>query len=262
MRAKAALITVFTITVLLTLAWQIDVAEAQVVEDGLVSYWTFDRDDIEDDTAKDVWGNNDGQIMGPEIVEGQIGEALEFDGVDDSVDCGNDESLDITDEMTHEAWLKINSIQTIGGNCRITNKGIGGTEVYTFLFSVPALTPTFYIYVGGQSHGVGGDPLSLEEWYHLVGTYDGENLKIYINGALSNTLAQSGKIDTSEGSLALGSRPEGGARGVNGIIDEVRIYNRALSEDEVVQNMNAEGLAVVGPVSKLALSWGAIKVSR
>jgi len=252
----------FALTVVATILMCANMAKAQVVTEGLVSYWTFDKADIDGDTAKDVWGKNDGTIMGPKIVEGKIGEALEFDGSDDSVDCGNDKSLDITDEMTHEAWVKLNSFQTIGGNCRITNKGISDTEVYTFLIDVGDGTPTFYIYVAGQSHGVQGEPLSLNKWYYLVGTYDGDNLKIYIDGELSNTLAQSGEIDTSAGSLAIGSRPEGGARVVNGIIDEVRIYSRALTEEEVKQNMNAEGLAIVSPITKLSLSWGEIKVSR
>ncbi|MCG8622435.1 MAG: hypothetical protein MJE68_10630, partial [Proteobacteria bacterium] len=52
-----------------------------IVTDGLVSYWTFDEKDIAGFTAKDVWGENDGRIVGdPKIVDGQVGEALEFDG--------------------------------------------------------------------------------------------------------------------------------------------------------------------------------------
>ena len=59
---------------------------APIVTDGLVSYWTFDRKYITNKTVKDVWGNNNGTLIGnPKVVHGQVGEALEFDGIDDFV---------------------------------------------------------------------------------------------------------------------------------------------------------------------------------
>ena len=61
-----------------------------IVTDGLVSYWTFDEKDIAGFTAKDVWGENDGRIVGnPKVVDGQVGEALEFDGANDYVNLTN-----------------------------------------------------------------------------------------------------------------------------------------------------------------------------
>ena len=62
----------------------LNTAPASVVTDGLVSYWTFDKAYIVNDTVKDVWGDNNGTIIGnPKVVPGKIGEALEFDGADD-----------------------------------------------------------------------------------------------------------------------------------------------------------------------------------
>ena len=52
----------------------------QVIEKGLISYWTFDKTDIQGDVAKDIWGENDGKIVGAKSNQGSINEALKFDG--------------------------------------------------------------------------------------------------------------------------------------------------------------------------------------
>lgn len=64
MRVKATLATIFVMAVLIILALQVSTAKGAVVTEGLVSYWTLDEAHIEGDTVKDVWGKNDGTIMG------------------------------------------------------------------------------------------------------------------------------------------------------------------------------------------------------
>ena len=61
---KSKYILIFVLTVIIASAWCVNAAKAQIITDGLVSYWTLDRADIEGDTAKDVFGNNDGEILG------------------------------------------------------------------------------------------------------------------------------------------------------------------------------------------------------
>ena len=93
----------FVLAVIAAVFTYANMANARIVEKGLVSYWTFDKATIKGKTVKDVWGNNDGTIEGdPQIVEGKIGRALEFDGTGDHVNCGNDESLNFerTDEFS------------------------------------------------------------------------------------------------------------------------------------------------------------------
>ena len=83
-------------------------ADGNVVTDGLVSYWTFDKQDISNNTVKDVWGENSGTIVGnPTVVSGQVGDALEFDGSDDYVNLTNlgDFGSQIG-SSTFEAWVK------------------------------------------------------------------------------------------------------------------------------------------------------------
>ncbi len=77
-------------------------SQAQVVEEGLVSYWTFDEADIGGETLKDIFGNNDGTISGdPKAVDGRIGKALEFDG-NDHIAFGNDASVHTVTLNTHK----------------------------------------------------------------------------------------------------------------------------------------------------------------
>ena len=80
----------------------------RVVTNGLVSYWTFDRQDIDGNTVKDVWGENDAKIVGaPKVVGGRVGEALEFNGSDDYVNLTNlGDFGSQVGTSTFEAWVK------------------------------------------------------------------------------------------------------------------------------------------------------------
>ena len=79
-----------------------------IVTEGLVSYWTFDEKDIAENSVKDVWGNNSGTIVGdPKVVNGKVGEALEFDGTEDYVNLTNLGAFGSEIGMsTFEAWVK------------------------------------------------------------------------------------------------------------------------------------------------------------
>ena len=84
-----SLIYLLAITLIITIPLQNGHTQT-IVTDGLVSYWTFDEQDIAGFTVKDVWGENDGKIVGnPQVVDGQVGEALEFDGANDYVNLTN-----------------------------------------------------------------------------------------------------------------------------------------------------------------------------
>ena len=91
-------VTLFILTVIVVFACYTNQAEAKLVEKGLVSYWSLNE--IKGKTVPDDWGENDGTIEGAEIAKGKYGNALQFDGQDNYVNCGNDESLDITDAIS------------------------------------------------------------------------------------------------------------------------------------------------------------------
>ena len=264
MRAKAALTTIFILTVLLTLAWQIGTAKGRVVTDGLVSYWTFDKADIEGDTAKDVWGENDGTIMGdPQRVDGKVGKALEFNGVDDAIEVPDNETLAFSDSFTFEAWTKINAFVT---NAAIVTKGTwagfialehGDAGNQEFKIRIKSGGNAQQMYPGYKT-GV---------WYHAVMVVDGRGpgaFRLYIDGKLVEPALDNGgvgNLTSPDESLWIGFEQRNGIF-YDGVIDEVRIYNRGLSVDEIQRNYRAKGLSVVASTVKLALTWGAIKASR
>ena len=172
----------FVLAVIANVFMYANMAKAQAVTEGIVSYWTFDRADITDETAKDLWGNNDGTIVGdPKIVEGQIGEALSFDGVDDYVDCGNDASLDTISELTIEAWIKID-------NPTATN------EIVTKRLSDGTVTYDFMVYHGGNNANweklalytgtsvFSNSLIPINKWQHVVVTNNGAYTTFYIDG--------------------------------------------------------------------------------
>jgi hypothetical protein len=254
MRAKVTLTTAFTLMVLAALLWQTNTAKSQVVTDGLVSYWTFDNADMEGKTVKDVWGENDGTIVGdPEVVKGKVGEALQFDGADDYVEVPDDESLQLWSSHTLEAWI----YQMESRSSRIIDKIGAGT----------ANGPHLDTHPGTTLRSCAGNCISttvtytLEEWHHVAVTFDDGEVKLYIDGSVEGEGDVPSPLDGNNLTLKVAA-DSNGENLFLGIIDEPRVYNRALSEDEINQNMGAEGLAVISSISKVAITWGKIKIPK
>ncbi len=252
--------TAFVLTVLLVLAWQIDTVEASVIEDGLVLYWSFEGATIAGDTVEDIVGDNDGTLIGgPGVVEGKFGDGLEFDGSDDYAQMSE---IPLGD-FTIEAWFQ--ATNTPGTWCRIFDAGVGaGGDVF--------ITPNhgrtggdlgFSIETGAEFGS--GVRIAVGDWYHMAATYDkgGAGMALYVNGELKGTSVYNLNSfeDWASPQNWYLAKANWGDPLFPGIIDEFRIYDRALSQDEVDANMNASGLAVA-PVQKLTSTWGAIKVSE
>jgi len=220
---------------------------ASCMDYGLVGYWNMDEGT--GTTAYDSSDNsNDGTLTnGPKWttdsppLQGGAGggSSLQFDGVDDYVGCGNDKSLNITDAITIEAWVKSNSISSYQ---HIVDKGGGNESAY----QISLFSSKMYGWIktqDGVRHSYKGSAvLESEKWYHLVATYDGSTLKYYVNSNKDFDSGSdfSGKIYVNNMNLLIGVE---GGYGVlfNGSIDEVRIYNRALSAEEVRYHYNRGG---------------------
>jgi hypothetical protein len=208
-------------------------ATADLTE-GLVGWWTFDEGS--GNIAADSSGNgNDGTLNGPVewTADGKIGGALKFTGPYNYVQIQDSPSLDMTQEITIAAW--INPSWT--GNNRILQKSSGGGDnQYRLLkewgdnmvFHLPGLSPDRLEFVGLPPLG---------EWTHLAATYDGSSMKVYYNGVVVGEMEASGQLGTSDGTLCIGTKHETAPAGdeFNGMLDDVRIYNRALSVSEIKQ---------------------------
>jgi len=202
---------------------------------SLVALWKLDE--TSGNGAKDSAGNNNGTLIGDpqwQPSAGKVGGALEFDGVDDYVDCGNDSNLDITEQITIAAWVKTND----AGNSQFNPYVTKGDRTYA-LKHHSSNTIEFVIYdefwqvthysVDGSFNGV---------WHHLAGTYDGSKLKLYIDGKLEVTTAYAGSIASNAANLNIARNSDESDRFYNGAIDELRIYNYAISEGEITTLCN------------------------
>jgi len=197
--------------------------------DALVAYYAFEND------TQDSSGNslNGTAIGNTNFVAGATGLAIEFDGVDGYVDCGNNSSFDITEEITLAAWVNTSDSGNSENNPFITK----GDHTYAIKHSTDN-NIQFFIYDGGWFTVNAGVDSSFDgDWRHVAGTYDGSELKIYIDGGIKATTTHEGTIDTGTDNLAIGTNTEETDRFYNGAIDEVRIYNRALSTAEMLYIM-------------------------
>jgi len=196
----------------------------------LVAHWKLDE--YYGDTAYDSAGENHGTLHGGPFwlpTSGQVGGALQLDGVDDYVDCGNNGSLNIKDEITIALWVKTNDTGNGDHNPYVT-KGDHSFALkhnytnYIDFFIYDSDWHTVWSQVESSFNGV---------WHHLAGTYNGNDLKLYIDGRLKATTSYAGSINISAYNVNIGRNSEKTDRFYNGLIDDVRIYNYALSVDEI-----------------------------
>lgn len=233
-------------------------------EKDIVAYWNFDEGTGQ--AAKDVTGNkHDGKIVGtPKWVDGKFGKALEFDGKTTYVEVPDATDLAIDTTLTFAAWFKPNvTINAANNGFRMMTKN----NDYFFLFNYDAGGGKGLGNLGflvkdpsGANHVVDSTTAEWKAgtWYHAAGTFDGKQLKIYINGVLEATADYVGKIGTSKLTLWIGA--DDAPSYFQGAIDEVRIYKAASTEAEVKQFMNT--IAAVAPSDKSATAWGKIKEAR
>jgi hypothetical protein len=193
---------------------------------SLVAHYTFD------DTASDSAGSNNGTLVGgPTYVSGKIGKALQFDGVDDKVTAPLTTS-ELTTGMTVSLWIK-NNLAGSGQQILLTNSGAGN---YSFAYQFGnrlAFTKDGSTDLAARTSSNFGE-LPVGAWVHLVMAWDGSptasNVSFYRNGVLIGH-----DINTDGVSLGAGAAPLTIGVSVNGTLDDVRIYNKALSTDEVAQ---------------------------
>lgn len=194
--------------------------------DGPVAEWMFDEGS--GNVVKDMTGNgNDGKINGATWVKQGDGYAMSFDGLDDVIDCGVGSTLDISGNLTLQAWIRPTDMGWAGA-C-VVGKSY---NQYQLLYSTRGLC---WFYVGQGSNSV-GNKLALNQWWHVTGTYDGDRRRIYINGRLAGSAKspapKPGKVSFIMGGLS--------GKFFQGQVDNVRVYDRAISEEEMVDSFRRE----------------------
>ena len=203
--------------------------------EGLVGYWPFDGN------ANDESGNgNQGTVYGATLTEDRFGvpnSAYSFDGIDDYIDVGNDSRLKPGLPITVAAWMKINGIE---GDVLTTNFAEGSYYGILVTINNGGLHLNFGdgSSIGSQSRRSKSiDVPVLGTWFHFVGIIQGaQDMDIYIDGENVGGIysGAGGSIAYDDGPVNIGRvATQLSSPYFDGILDEVRIYDRALSEEEV-----------------------------
>jgi formylglycine-generating enzyme required for sulfatase activity len=197
---------------------------------NLVAWWRLD--DGSGSSARDSSGNdNHGTLHGdPQWTAGKIGGALDFDGDGDYVDCGNPDMFNFDEQVTAGAWINLRSVP--GSSRAIVAKGENGWRL-----ALTRSTSGFEFAVAGRDFGypgtLSGIQVAFGEWHHVCGTYDGETIRIYIDGQMDGTSNYTRGIATNNVNLLIGDNPQWTGRFWDGLIDDVFVFSRALSDDEI-----------------------------
>ena len=211
---------------------------------NMVSRWALDEGSGAQ--IKDIWNINNGTLINFSntsagagdggSVSGWMSESncifgtcIKFDGSDDYINCLDSDSLDIKNEITLNIWIKPTNLS-------------GGTKI--FVEKMNAYGLAYHMLANNLSLYLGNSPildypivLNNNTWYHLIGTWDGSNTRLYINGTVVNNGSWSGSI-ISDKPLQIGGGEAWASnwRYFKGIVDDVRLYDAALSSSQIKQN--------------------------
>jgi hypothetical protein len=179
---------------------------------------------------------NHGTIFGATwSPEGRFSSALAFNGVDNWVTVNAAPSFDLTTGLTLEAWVFPTGTLATPGTV-VAKEHLAGL-VYFLQAGIGNYQPTTSVFIEGEQTLVGGASMVTNTWTHLAATYDGRMQRLYVNGDEVASRAQTGPIQGSADPFRLGGNSVRGEY-FQGRIDEVRIYNRALTASEIRVNMN------------------------
>ena len=249
------------VVVLFAIGMLTNLSYAKIDPGTIVGMWLFDEG--EGDTAEDSSGNgNDGTLEGCKWVDGKFGKALEFNGVSDYVDTGDDPITDPggTKILSISAWVKrasdtskmmIAIRRSPGGYVLgVGILGAGANQAKMTKYGV------IDIYLGEFPDDT--------DWHHIVGVWHDKGQTVYVDGEVNGESADTANFSAAAAGKLLIGGDTGDQGFADGIIDDVAVFNVALSEDDVRDITNqglgrVTGLSPVSPKDRLATAWGEIK---
>lgn len=235
-------------------------AQAQIDRKTIVGLWTFDEG--KGNTAEDSSGKGyDGSLEGaPKWVEGKFGKALDFNGSDyvEIKDSAANLSFGGVEPFTISAWVNNRSGGTIVGKF---NGGVIGAYI---LIVGAGGAAVFHREVAPWGLN-GALTLPQGKWGHIAATYDGTDMKIFIEGKQDVTQARPAQNTDRATPVFIGARMTGGAPSefYVGQLDEVALFNVALTPAQITEAMlGLGGIQPVAPAGKVATVWGRLKTSE
>jgi hypothetical protein len=167
--------------------------------------------------------------------QGKFGSCLSFNGSNSLVTVNSTSLLNLSTGMTLEAWV---FPTTNNGTRDVLIKEGPGVDIYNLYARNWRGLPEGNAYVSGSNRTAEGAALAANVWTHLAATYDGSTVRLFINGVQVAATAFSGSIAGSTNPLRIGGNSIWGEY-FQGMIDEVRIYNRSLTQAEIQNDMTS-----------------------
>lgn len=222
-------------------------ATTQDLTRGLVGHWKFDEG--KGSIVRDVSGrDNHGTVMGgAKWVEGRIGGALQFDGTDDFVSIPNESDFDITGSVTVSAWILVKEFTQAWQG--IVTKGDRAWRLHRANQTEGVGFATSDLSRGQVGDLAGNKDVADGQWHHVVGMLEGNKRLIFVDGVLDASTNSSPSITVNDFAVLIGANAQATGRLFHGLIDDVRVYDRALTLKELRALVEA-GVTVV-PVDQI-----------
>jgi len=202
---------------------------------NMVSWWPGDgnANDIQD-------GNNGAAQNGATFAPGKVGQSFSFDGVDDFVEVQDSSNLNLAQALSIDAWVNPSVANQSGGIVEKTVGDVVNTQYSVFLEGGMAKFRLIIVPTVDHRTIQSDSLIPINSWTHIAGTWDGATMKLFINGVQqTETLAVTPPINSGVGPTLIG-RLGSNIYHFAGHIDEVEIFNRALSQTEIQAIFNAD----------------------
>jgi len=215
-------------------------------------------DELDGDVVKDLseFGNDATFKGNPKLIEGVFGQAIEFDGKT-SGQIPDHSSLDIVDGITIEFWAIVKGGEAIQSGVEKGVAWVSGLYNLAALYNGGTILQFFDLPEPCNDENI-GPSIQDGEWHFLAGTWDGEDILLYIDGKVEAEMPCKGELKPNNDPLFIGARG-GSGRFLTGALDEIKMYNYALTKEELLKDM-AEPLTLpVEAQNKLATIWARLK---
>ena len=225
----------------------------------LVLHLSFDE--LNGDVAKDrsEFGN-DATFKGkPKLIDGVFGQALEFDGKT-SGQIPDHASLDIVNGITIEFWVIVKGGEAIQSGVEKGVAWVSGLYNLAALYNGGTILQFFDLPEPCNDDNI-GPSIQDGEWHFLAGTWDGKDILLYIDGELEAEMPCKGELKPNDDPLFIGARG-GSGRFLTGALDEIKVYNYALTKAELLKDMEAPVTLHVDAQDKLTTVWARLKTDE
>jgi hypothetical protein len=224
----------------------------------LVLHLSFDE--LNGKVAKDLseFGNDATFKGNPKLIEGVFGKALEFDGKT-AGQIPDHASLDIVDTITIEFWANIKGGEAIQSGVEKGIAWVPGLYNLAALYNGGTILQFFDLPDVCNDENI-GPSIQDGEWHFLAGIWDGDDILLYIDGELEADMPCKGELKPNNDPLFIGARG-GSGRFLTGALDEIKVYNYALTKDELLKDMAEPVSLRIDAQGKLTTVWARLKAN-